>query len=533
MIAFSNRRRFLATLGLLAGLALAPGVAGAQVTPIRQAIAAAAAGEPALSTFYRGNGYEPIWVDDESGDRARRAALLLAFGEAARHGLPAVRHDPGELRALMSRARAEAERGRAEVAITRAFLDFARAMQTGVLAPRRVVPAIKRDVPERDPLELLRAFERSRPNAFLSGLAPRSQEYVRLFGAKAALERRIAEGGWGGAVAATRIEQGESGPQVVALRDRLAAMGYLGRSATRTFDGDMRRAVEAFQEDHGLAPDGIVGGNTLTELNRGPAERLGQVLVAMERERWLNRDLGQRHVRVNLADFSAKIVVDGETFFETRAVIGKDEADRETPEFSDEIEHMVVNPSWYVPRSITVEEYLPDLRRDPFSHAEFEITDRSGRQVNRARGFAQYTAQNFPFSLRQPPSPQNALGLVKFMFPNRYSIYLHDTPVESLFDNTVRAYSHGCIRLNEPFEFAYALLSFQSGDPRGQFHRILDTGRETQIDLARPIPVHLVYRTAIAKPGGGMGYRRDIYGRDARILAALRAAGVAMPGGAS
>lgn len=530
---FCSRRSGFATFFLLVAVVVAPMPAPAQVTPIRQAIAESAAEDSALSAFYRGMGFEPVWVGGDADDRARRAALLAAFGDAELHGLPAARHDPEALRTLMSQARTSADRGRAEIAISRAFVEYAKSLHAGALSPGRIVSAIKRSPSDPDPLELLNAFERSNPEQFLRDLAPRSQEYLRLFDAKAALERRIGQGGWGGTVSAERVEMGDSGAAVVELRDRLAAMGYLRQSASQVFDGDVREAVEAFQEDHGLSPDGIVGGNTLSELNRSPAERLGQILVAMERERWLNHDLGKRHIRVNIADFSARIVVDGGTFFATRSIVGKDDVDRETPEFSDEMEYLMVNPSWYVPRSIVVKEYLPDLRQNPYSHGEFEITDNRGRKVNRGRGFSQFTAETFPFSMRQLPGPSNALGLVKFMFPNRYNIYLHDTPAKSLFATSVRAYSHGCVRLSDPFEFAYSLLSFQSDDPRGRFHRALASGRETRIELAKPIPVHLVYRTAMAKPGGGMAYRRDIYGRDGRILAALRAAGVAMPGGES
>ena len=231
---------------------------------------------------------------------------------------------------------------------------------------------------------------------------------------------------------------------------------------------------------------------------------------------------------MNLTDFRSRIIDKGEITFETRSVIGKDEEGRETPEFSDVMEHMVINPSWYVPRSIVVNEYLPQLKSNPNALSHMKITDRSGREASRSRGFSQYTARTFPFSMRQPPSDNNALGLVKFMFPNKYNIYLHDTPAKSLFGRDVRAFSHGCVRLNDPFDFAYALLAEQEDNPEAYFQRILKSGRETRVKLDTPLPVHLVYRTAYTKPAGGMEYRADIYGRDAKILDALLRAGVAM-----
>ncbi|MEY8839251.1 L,D-transpeptidase family protein, partial [Cribrihabitans sp. XS_ASV171] len=148
--------------------------------------------------------------------------------------------------------------------------------------------------------------------------------------------------------------------------------------------------------------------------------------------------------------------------------------DRRSPEFSDVMEHMVINPSWYVPRSIITKEYLPKLQRNPNAVGHLEITDSRGRRVSRNHNFSRYSARSFPFAMRQPPGKNNALGLVKFMFPNKYNIYLHDTPQKHLFDHEVRAYSHGCIRLAEPFEFAYALLARQEEDPKAFFHRVLN-----------------------------------------------------------
>jgi len=247
----------------------------------------------------------------------------------------------------------------------------------------------------------------------------------------------------------------------------------------------------------------------------------------MERERWLNKKRGERHILVNLPDFTAKIVDNGRVTFETRSVVGATTGGRPTPEFSDEMDHMVINPSWYVPRSIIVGEYLPALRNNPNAVRHIEITDSRGRVVNRASAnFARYTARTFPYAMRQPPSATNALGLVKFMFPNIYNIYLHDTPAKNLFSREVRAYSHGCIRLNDPFDFAYALLAAQEADPEGFFQSTLRTGREARVNLETPVPVHIIYRTAFTDAQGNLNFRRDIYGRDAVIWDALQKAGV-------
>lgn len=334
-------------------------------------------------------------------------------------------------------------------------------------------------------------------------------------------------GGWGAAVAAKSLKPGDQGNAVLSLRNRLISMGYLNRSNAVSYDGNIQKAVQQFQISHGLNPDGVAGPSTIEQLNIPPEERLKSVLVAMERERWMNMDKGQRHILVNLTDFTAKIVENDQVTFETRSVIGARDADRRTPEFSDEMETLVINPTWNVPRSITVKEYLPMLKRNRNAASHLRIVDRNGRTVPRsAINFSAYSNKSFPYSMKQPPSDGNALGLVKFLFPNRYNIYLHDTPTKHLFAREVRAYSHGCIRLADPFDFAYALLAKQEKDPVGFFQARLKSGRETPVALEKHVPVHIIYRTAFVPNKGRANYRDDIYGRDRAIWNALAKAGV-------
>jgi len=501
----------------------------AQVTAFKQSVAESAAGDEAVAEFYRARAYAPIWTGHDLADKARRTALLQALAQAHLHGLPASEYDPADIKSRMRGANTAAELGALEVFLTQTFLDYAQDVQTGILTPSRVDSEIVREVPYRDRLETLVTFSEERPDSFMKALPPQSPEYTRLLKKKRELEQLSLQGAWGGAVRASSLKPGQAGPEVVALRNRLISMGFLKRSNSQSYDAELASAVEAFQTAHGLVADGVVGRGTLAQINKDPSDRLAQVLVAMERERWINKPLGERHIWVNLTDFSAQVRDHGMVTFQTRSVIGAADADRRSPEFSDVMEHMVINPSWYVPRSIATKEYLPQLRRNPNAVSHLEITDSRGRVVNRgAANFAQYTAASFPYTMRQPPSRRNALGLVKFMFPNRYNIYLHDTPAKNLFSRDVRAFSQGCIRLNDPFDFAYALLARQTDDPKGFFQSTLRTGRETKVDLEEPVPVHLVYRTAVTSPTGHMEYRRDVYGRDARIWAALSRAGVAL-----
>ena len=528
-------RFFVAILWIMLGLLVFPPVAAAeaeeaQPLAFRQAIAEGAATDDSLASFYRFRDYKPIWTGGLE-DAARRNAFLTALSHASDQGLAVVRYDGIALAKAFHEVRGERDRGLLEARMSRAFVRYGQDLQSGILAAGDVVPLIKREIVRRDPAALLAAFANAEPVAFLHNLQPKSPAYARLMKEKLRLELLVASSGWGPEISARELVPGESGPQVVALRNRLIALGYLRRSATETYDSTMQKAVQKFQFDLGIEPDGVAGPGTVVELNREPIERLQSVIVAMERLRWMPDDLGERHIWVNQADFTAQVVDGGSVSFETRAVVGKNSDDTQSPEFSDMMEFMVVNPSWSVPRSITTKEYLPMLKRNPGAAGHLTIVDRNGRAVPRSSiNFAAYNERNFPYAMRQPPSDGNALGLVKFMFPNPWNIYLHDTPQKALFAKEIRAFSHGCIRLNDPFDFAYALLARQTDDPEGTFKAVLRTGAESVIRLEQPVPVHLVYFTAWPTAKGHMTYRRDVYGRDAALLAALRAAGVELPG---
>ncbi|EKE72009.1 MULTISPECIES: L,D-transpeptidase family protein [Roseobacteraceae] len=500
-----------------------------QVSALMQSIAEAASASKDLSEFYRSTGYKPIFAENSSRAKARRQALLRAVQAAPNHGLAP--YDTTVLEANLRAITSDRDLGRAEVAMAQLFLEYARDIQTGQLVPSRIDSGIVRQVPYRDGVSVLTNFVKSSPQAYLRKLEPTSPEYARLLKEKANLERVLGQsggqGGWGQTVPGSKYEPGQTGNGVIILRNRLMAMGYLPRSAATSYDASLQKAVQLFQMQHGLSPDGVAGAATIEEINVAPESRLASILVALERERWTNFDRGDRHIWVNLTDFTAKIIDHGKVSFETRSVVGQNTGDRRSPEFSDEMEHMVINPTWNVPRSIAVKEYLPMMQRNPNAAGHLKLVDSRGRTVSRANvDFSQYTTKTFPFNLKQPPSDGNALGLVKFMFPNKYNIYLHDTPSKSLFGREVRAFSHGCIRLQQPFDFAYALLSKQTSDPEGFFKARLATGAENVVELEHHVPVHLVYRTAVTLPKGGMEYRRDIYGRDAKIWAALQKKGV-------
>jgi len=481
-----------------------------------------------IAEFYEESEYTPLWAGRSREVRERRAAFFEFLSTFEFHGLPSTQSEAQKLSNLIRHARTQSELAIAEIETTKAYLKYAQMMQTGLLKPGEIDDHIVRKVPYRDRKSYLTALAQSTPSAFFRALPPSSLEYSRLVAERQRLLRSIAQGGWGDAIeAGGLLEMGSSGSRVIALRNRLIALGYLENTYSERFDEALRDAVFNFQANNGLKADGIAGPSTISMINMSPESRLKSVVVAMERERWTNMDLGDRHVLVNLADFHVKIMDKGRVTFETRSVVGHPEEDRRSPEFSDEIEYMIVNPTWHVPRSIATKEYLPLLQEDRFALDYLNLFDAEGEIVERfGLDFTEFTEEDFPFDMKQAPSTSNALGLVKYMFPNRYNIYLHDTPAKSLFAEESRAFSHGCIRLGDPFDFGYALLALQTNDPEGVFHEALETGEETQIDLEQHVPIHIMYRTAVGSADGNMGYRRDVYGRDAQIWSALESAGV-------
>jgi L,D-transpeptidase YcbB len=516
-------------VGAAVGLGAAPIVAGAQpvvsqgLPAFQQAVAEGVAGHPDLGAFYRETGFEPLWSGPAHA--TRRAALVAALANAADHGLPARRYDLSGLLAAFEAVESERDRGLAEARASLAFAQFARDISSGVLEPRTIVSQIVRELPRPDIRQLMHDFAAAEPAVFMRNLAPRAPEYARLLHAKRRLEAQIARGGWGPQVPGTARPGGEAYGAVIALRNRLIAMGYMPRVSMAGYDAVMQRAVQSFQSAHGLEPDGIAGPATLAAVNVEPEERRRAIIVALERERWLNIERGERHIWVNLADFHARIVDHDLVTLETRAVVGAQQSDMQTPEFSHQMTYLELNPDWTLPRSIVARSYWNGLVNG--GHHYLQVVSRDGQVIPREWiDFALYTPRTFPFELRQPPGPTNPLGQVKFMFPNPWSIYLHDSPARNLFRTTVRTHSSGCVRLEDPQDFAYELLSRQTDDPAGLFQRTLRRGNLQRINLDTPVPIHLVYRTAFTSVDGAMNYRADVYGRDRRLFEALRAAGV-------
>lgn len=531
------------------GIAVSSGVAVATTEDTDSAAAAAIALSPqqeaiklallsdqgeGVRQHYEFTGYRGVWFDAVGG--AEKAEALLAALEAAdRHALPVDRYRLPIVRAAVAAAGSAdpAARAAAELALSRSFLTYARDLSSGVLEPR----AVDRELhvfPERPDEALLLDRMAAAPSAdaVLASLAPANAEYSRLVDELAAL-RGAPLDLWGAQVPdGGSIRLGERGSRIESMRARLIAMG--DHAPTRdgiepdVYDVALEESVRAFQRRHGLNDDGVAGRRTIAAMNVDVSQRIDQIVVNLERMRWLNKDLGERHVYVNQADFTVRLMDRGEVAFQERVVVGKARKHR-TPEFSDQMTYMVFNPIWHVPRSIATEEILPKLQEDPeyLLKKNMRLVAPGGDAPDPLfTDWSLYTQADFPYRIKQNSGGGNALGRVKFMFPNQFAIYLHDTPSKSLFRKDGRAFSHGCVRVQDPMAFAEALLAPQRDDPAAYIQRLLRRSGEVTVNLAEPVPVHLTYRTAWIDDAGVRQYRADVYGRDGRVLAALKAAGV-------
>ncbi len=400
-----------------------------------------------------------------------------------------------------------------DVRLTVSVLTFARHLQAGRIAPRRVYAQVQYPEHEPDPAAVLKTLmQASDVDAALDGFDPPHQAFR-------ALKAKLAELRASATTAPTAepperipggplIKPGAQDPRVPLLRRRLRLRG---RPDDTRYDRGLYNAVRAFQHRHGLRPDGVVGANVIAALN-GPKplttrQIVDKITANMERWRWLPRNLGDTYVMVNIPDYSLKVVHDHRVVWHTKIVAGKPRTP--TPLLTATMDNVIVNPSWYVPQSIIENELLPAYRTDP------NIFDRMGLQVQKG--------PDGHINVVQPPGAANALGRIKFNFPNKFQVYLHDTPEKSLFRYDRRAFSHGCMRVQNPTRFGEILLHLAMNGPTPS-ERQLDAlfGRSEKVFRFSHRPqVHLTYQTAFVDEAGRLQLRDDIYGFDARIRAIM------------
>lgn len=517
----------------------------------------------ALPRFYSARGCQPAWFL-QGVALAQSHAYVDALGEAEREGLRPERYHRTALAEDLREVSEPGAPGDAwvgvELRLTESFLTYASHLHHGQVPPERF-----RWRTEKPDVDVAVALEEGLATGDVGGalreLAPQHEGYLLLKDELARHRAIAAEGGWPLLPKGALLKRGDRDPRVAVLRERLRITGELKEEAPtvveqlvasvlskdeeplveegepvraalepseplrvvndeQLFDEGLEESLKAFQRTHGLEPDGMVGARTLAALRVPVEARIQQLLVNLERWRWLPAELGERHVLVNLPAYELVAVEREEPKLRMRVIIGLE--DWRTPVFSEQMEYLVLNPAWYVPRRIANEEVLPLLQRNPrgASRLGIQVTRRdTGQWVDPASVDWSGGAEGYRF--HQEPGPANPLGAVKFMFPNRFAVYLHGTPNPKLFELARRSLSHGCVRVEQPLALAAFLLAGHEGWDEAKLTEAVASGSTQQVTLPEPVPVHLMYWTSFVDAQGQVHFRPDLYRRDAPLRSAL------------
>lgn len=488
---------------------------------------------------YRDNGFKPLWT--ENGNiNARGLAVLDLLSKANVEGLEPLRYKPAVLEAYAGAVAQLDGDGlglaQFDVGLTAAALTYAMHVSGGAYEPERL-SAYYDIKPERvSPGVAIKVLAYSPyPAEYLKSLAPTHPAYVamkaelaKLVDTKPSDEPAFPDG--------KRVRIGQKDPRVELLRARLVDQNYMSIADAMapddkrsTLDKVLAKALKRYQEAKGIGQTSNLDSATVKALN-GPdlSEVKDKLLSSMERVRWLPKDLGRRHVLVNQASYRVNLMEEGKVIWASNVIVGKPLT--QTAVFDDTFETVVFNPTWGVPQSIILKEYLPKLRANPgyIDKIGFKVIKADGKVVSSRSIDWNSVGSNSGIGIMQPPGDGNALGEVKFLFPNKHSIYMHDTPNRELFSQSKRNFSHGCVRVENPREFAEVLL----GMDRATVDSEIESGESKSVKVTQKTNVHLAYFTAWPDENGIMQYHSDAYGRDATLKTA-RALMFKISGGAN
>jgi len=521
--------------------------------PFREETEYEKADHGAMVEYYADAGHKTVWVD-ENGLRPKARLVIKELRKAADWGLNPDDYElPQEIILSASDQTPTQRLADFELKLSHAVLTYARHARGGRFAPQSISKMLDPTLDLVEPSAVIATAAREDdPAAYLRGLHPKHEQFELLRqallrargGATDEKEKRIVM------PRGPILKPGESHPHIALLRERLdveAPEADVPELATATddkpkkkarnpaevFDDQLVEALKAFQKEKGIAADGVLGPNTRRTLNGGtaPKNRVNTILVNMERWRWIPDNIDKLNVQVNVPEFLFRFYDGDKVLHSERVVVGKTK--NPTPVFSDKMEHIVFNPFWNVPNSIKREEILPYLRsgggggwfwgasRPRILQAHNLYVKYRGRPIDaNSVDWSRVDIANYHFY--QPPGGPNVLGVVKFMFPNKHSVYMHDTPTKNLFTQSVRAYSHGCVRVRDPLKFAEVVLGRDRGWSRGNVNAAVSSGKNQQVNLNNPIPVHLTYFTARVEKSGKITYFGDVYGHDSRMAHAMK-----------
>ena len=497
----------------------APGtIGGAPIAAVQQSLATRLAGpRPApldedqwahVQHVYKLYAGAPLWMDQEGVANGRAEALTQALINADSDALRLDAYPIGPLAtalAAMKQTKTPTadQVAQADLMLTSAFAALGEDLLTGQVNPKEMSQDWHID-PQEEHVDsaLVRSLRDPDLAAAIGRMRPQDEDYENLRKDLVTYRQLVQKGGWSPVPAgkATRPGQADAPARLDALRARLTAEGYqVPAAAGATYDRPFAAVVAQFQSRHGITVDSMLGPETMTTLNLSAEYRLGQVAANLERYRWLPRSLGDRYVLVNVPAFRLEAYDQGQKALEMKVIVGQEYEGKNTPVFSDTMQYVVFRPYWNITPDIQAKEVGPKIAADP------GYLDRENLEYYKDGGVTR---------IRQKPGPKNSLGLVKFLFPNSFNIYLHDTPADNLFEKDVRAFSHGCIRLEKPEEMAQFVL----GSDADKVREAMQNGPDNKtVTLKQTIPVYIAYFTTYTRDGL-LYFGNDLYNRDAALV---------------
>lgn len=476
-----------------------------------------------LAHFYAARGFQPVWTK-----RSMIVELISSIDEASDDGL-----DPSDYHITQLRAYYNAppvtpeEQACCDILMSDAFITLASHLRYGKVDPERLEPSwFIRDTSRNSALEyrLQQAIVSERIVALLHELRPQHPGYNQLKKALAHYRAIVRDGGWPVMREGATLKEGRRERRVPLLRRRLEVSGELAAQNPDTstvFSRELSDAVKRFQKQNAMTSDGVVGTATLNVMNIPVERRIEQLRVNLERYRCYLGEIEPDAIMVNIADFTLQYIVNGHYRWGTRVIVGQPL--RQTPVFRADMQYIVLNPHWVIPPTILAKDALPAIRKSIayLDKKMLSVIDRDGMVVNSASiNWSQYTAENFPYRLLQTAGDHGALGRIKFMLPNKYIIYLHDTPNKELFAKKTRTFSSGCIRVANPIDLAEQVLQDSVRWNRATIQAAINTGKTKTVYLKRRLPVFILYLTAVPE-GENIFFHKDIYNRDNMLLKAL------------
>jgi L,D-transpeptidase YcbB len=519
---------FLAT----AASAQAPGELALRVARLQEPQGRIVAGQPiaaadAIQKLYALNQFAPLWSNP-----ANVKALQDAVAASWQDGLLPDDFHGRLIVAAAGQGQSPSDETDRDILSTDALLRLLYQLYFGKVSPNGLDADwnYQRPLLQGDPIPVIsRALSEGTVKDLIARVGLQQPYYAGLKATLQTYTDYASKGGWQPVPPGPSLRPGASDPRVVQLRARLAVTGEYQPAQdalSENYDAALVLAARKFQRLHGIEDDGVLGPQSIKALNVTVDAVLDQIRVNMERARWVLRSTtgASDLVVVNIAGFYLSLHLDGKRVWTTDVIVGRPY--HKTPVFTEKMQYVVLNPDWTVPASITRNEILPKAAANPAYLAEhnYDLVAANGERVPASSiDWSTVTAKSFPYSVVQRPGPDNALGLVKFIFPNRHNVYLHDTPSRSLFSKSGRAFSHGCIRVKDPLKLAEMILGNRAGWSRARIDEVIAKGQLQRVNLSKPLPVLILYWTVDPNFDGGTRFFEDIYGRDARLLQALDA----------